>query len=445
MLRMQTAAGNRATAHLMRQVKTDPKRPTDLHMRDPEPPPPVKTLSAEIEPGLPNVMRVKRDDGSEYLVSRVPTPVYEPEGWKKGFARNDEDAWFYLSYCNRAKGHINVGANVPQALREYSDGITNAIQKNGNVDDVVKAIKTPPKVTGFAALEIGQSGSWKLTGDASLVLAKGLPEKHGNLKLDFGKWEAEVDASSGQVMFNLKRTGGPPHDDCEYELIGVRWDYVCTMVTPPTGNGGPPKAPVRLPPRRVELHYDWWKSDVNESDPRNVEAVKEVKDLLRKGYTLRDAVGYASPEGTRAAGARKNWEGNLELSRKRAAKAIEWVDRNCPFGHCADGVKPQAAGELHGTDDSGRELKGKELEAHVEERTGVKPGGKAYSSLRRTSLTFQGPLKPPDFHEEGAKAAAKLSCPAEVSDAARTRWKELDPVGLWGTGAPPKRVRKPAH
>src|SRR4051794_31008069 len=84
LLRMQTAAGNRATARLMRQVTTDPKRPTDLRMRDPEPPPAVKTLSAEVEPGLPNVMRVERDDGSEYLVTRVPTPVYEPEGWKKG-------------------------------------------------------------------------------------------------------------------------------------------------------------------------------------------------------------------------------------------------------------------------------------------------------------------------------------------------------------------------
>jgi hypothetical protein len=317
--------------------------------------------------------------------------------------------------------------------------------QKGNVDDVVKAIRTPPKVTGFAALEIGQSGSWKLTGDASLVLAKGLPEKHGNLKLDFGKWEAEVDATSGQVMFNLKYTGGAPQADCKYELIGVRWDYICSMITPPTGNGGSPQTPARLPPRRVELHYDWWKSDVSESDPRNAEAVKEVKDLLRNGYTLRDAVGYASPEGTRAAGARHNWEGNLELSRTRAAKAIAWVDRNCPFGHCADGVEPQAAGELHGTDESGRELEGKELEAHVEERTGVKPGSKAYSSLRRTSLTFRGPLKPIDLHEEGTKAAAKQSCPAEVSDAARARWKELDPFGLWGTGDPPKQVRRPAN
>ena len=444
LLLLQAAAGNRATAQLMRQATKAPKSPTDLRMRKPEPPPPVKTLSAEVEPGLPNVMRIKRDDGSEYLVTRVPTPIYQPEGWKKGLGRDQDNVFAYLSYCRRAKGRLEVRADVPKALREYSDGITNALRQGGDVDDVVKAIRTPPKVTGFAGLDFGQSGSWRLSGDASLVLAKGLPEKHGNLKLDFGKWQAEVDATSGQVMFNVKYTGGAPRADCEYELIGITWDYICTMVTPPRKpTGGPPREPKRLPPRRVELYYDWWKSDVNEADPRNADAVKQMRELLRDGYTLRDAVGYASPEGTRTANDKRKWEGNLELSRRRAAKAIEWVDRACVFGHCAAGVEPRAAGELHGTDASGRELTGKELEAHVEGQTQDKPASKVYRTLRKTSLVFRGPVIPDLKIDEDA--ARRLFCPAEVSEAARIRWRELDPVGLWGTGEPPKKVRRPAR
>jgi len=232
--------------------------------------------------------------------------------------------------------------------------------------------------------------------------------------------------------------------------------YVCELVVEPTRPGG---EPVLAPPETKQLHYPYW-----ESKPRDLDAYSHelapIVSLIQHGYTVKEIVGYASPEGrlktiniplaqARADDARQRLldalqeprplpaavglgelygeEGNRELSdanlTDQLKRTLVPLSDDARLELLGINVTPESrAGALAQVDAFLKgQVDGKQLTTRARWE-------KIFPYLRRVDVTLQPPAPPKAAPPPKPTPAPPSACPPEVKDWAATNMPPI-PAG----------------
>ena len=334
-LALQRMAGNRATRALLRQpARTDPApAPSSGGNAAPT----VSLSGNEVSDGKrENEIVVKRPDGTKYHVfHRIRAKkMSRPGAPRVGLCHDDERVYFRLAWCEGTQGTIDVGANPQGALKKTIDTAVSQA-KQGSIDDVVDTLENLT-VQPFAKAEIADVGSWKITGDFKVDVNKnGFGTPKAGIKGDIGWLEVGVDISGKDVNVNVtiplgKRTVNGKK--CPERELVVWHEYDCYKEIPMQGTiPGVPHETVHRD--KLHLYFDY-ANDTLRSDPKSGTAIlnqinlDRLDSLMHRGFRVSAINGYTSPEGHRNAG--KGFEGNDELSDKRARKARDVIDKRYP-------------------------------------------------------------------------------------------------------------------
>jgi hypothetical protein len=346
-LALQRMAGNRATRSLLRQ-------PVDTAAPKAETAPAPSSSSTagpatgnlKVSPGrTENELVVERPDGTKYHVfHRIRAQkLTRPGAPRAGFCHDDERVYFRFAWCEGTQGTIDVGANPQGALKKTIDTAVNQVKGGSSIDDVVNTLENLT-VQPFAEVEIAEVGKWKITGDFKVDVNKnGFGTPKAGLKGDIGWAEVGVDISGKDVNVNVtiplgKRT--VQGKKCPERELAIWREFDCYKEVPVKGTI--PGLKGTLPHHdKLYLYFDH-QSDTLRSDAKSGTALlneinlDRLGNLFRRGYRITAINGYTSPEGRRGPpgakdrGAARNWEGNDELSLKRARKAKQVIDKRYP-------------------------------------------------------------------------------------------------------------------
>ncbi|MCI0428832.1 MAG: hypothetical protein L0Z46_12540 [Nitrospiraceae bacterium] len=274
-----------------------------------------------------------------------------------GFCSDDERVFFRLSWCEGTQGTIDVGANVPGALKNLLNTVVGQINQGASPDQIKQTFENA-SVEPFVELAITKEGGWKITGDLELDINRtGILSTTAKVSADKG-WikigvEYKDDGTGKQVLV----TGDIPLGDrtvhgkkCPVQELAIWWDAECLREVPTIDTIPSPgfrdneetlylyfehsKDILRRDPKATTESADVV-NEILKSDPKlgtallNRRALQRLDYLVGQGYWLDSVKGYTSPEGRRGPPTRvgaSKWEGNDELSRERAKKVRDLIE-----------------------------------------------------------------------------------------------------------------------
>ncbi len=349
-------------------------------------------------PNDPTRRLVEMDDGSRYRVTRITglkpetktVPGEEPgPRFSPGF--DNDNAWLQVDWCAAGKkgdfrNKIQLGANVPEAAKSVLQRAGQAILAG---TDPAAAIREA-EVKLFARVNVIQSERFGLDVSAGPTVQpsgekvtggeiKGtLKTEHMDISGHVGVHEPPPGSGRSDLEWNAGVTvdiplGRPEKVTCKRAYVIPDFSYQCEKIVPEHGE------PRKVPITRRQTHSFYFEHAKPEFAKGGRSATLDAlgktgltKDL-NAGYRIETIRGYASPEGPISRG--PGFGGNEPLSKARAQKAEEWVNKEFPQSALsmrpspfAEGYRRLGEGELYGASPEGTELKGRALaEASVGE------------------------------------------------------------------------------
>lgn len=307
-----------------------------------------------VTPGKgPDEIIVTRDNGTRYCVRRkVRAQVLtRPGRLRTGFCWDDKRVYGRLTWCQGTQGTIDVGANLPDAAKRLLNTVIDQWKRGERPEDIARTLENA-QVETFVQLAITKDRAWRFTGDFKLELSPSrIVSKSAAVSFDKGQFkvgaEYKDDGTGKQVLVTVdvllgKRTvRGKP---CLEAEIALWWDAECLREVPT-------KVSYHIPGCRpieetLYLYFEHARdilrrdqkmitesanvvNEILKSNPKlgtallNKRTLQRLDYLVGQGYWLKSVSGYTSPEGLRKES--KLWEGNDELSKKRAEKVLKLI------------------------------------------------------------------------------------------------------------------------
>ena len=298
---------------------------------------------------------VKLADGTRYRVRRKMRAkvLTRPGQPRLGFCMNDERVFGRVAWCEGTQARIDFGANVPAALKNLLNNVVGQINQGASPDQIKQTFENA-QVQPFVELDITKVGSWKIAGDLKLGINRtGVISTTAKVSADKGwvKLGAEYtdDGTGKQVRVTADFSLGKRKVQgrkCQERELAIWWDAECLREVP--ANDPLPVPGFRENEETLYLYFEHAK-DILRRDPKaatepvdvidqilrsnpklgtallNKRTLQRLDYLVGQGYWLDSVKGYTSPEGRsgpslRMRGPAAKWEGNTELSRKRAEK-----------------------------------------------------------------------------------------------------------------------------
>lgn len=295
------------------------------------------------------------DSGQRYRVWRHRWVTTEEGSGRTPFVRgtpgiDESDLWMTVEWCEGAsEGSIRLSADAPaQVLR----AIGNAVLSGGDIEGAVAGIALTPSLTadfrvGTVRFRIGARATVDTHGEVSD------PEASVGVEVNTpgGRVGVTARGSSDSVGLNIEFTPGA-HDtapDCSRHRARIvrHMRVECQELTDVPEQRREITERVPQTDRRTQhLYFPYWSSRIDSR--RSAEDQAAITAALADGFAVAEVRGFASPEGSRAAGRR--FEGNDALSGARAQAALDWLRQQC--GERGDACLPpdvaaQPGGERH--------------------------------------------------------------------------------------------------
>jgi hypothetical protein len=391
-LTLQRMAGNRAVAQLARQPTAESDAPVlprltipELRLPPPKPCVPDRTIqSAEVVKGDPESRKVKLDDGSLWLVKRERRITFSdrfiPQPPKLSFEHDADKVWAELDWCGGSHGNIQLGANPQEAGNAAIKAIEDTIRNGGSASDALDAA-SKTNVTPFLNFDIGQSGSWNVSGKVEVTLNReGHQGTKGSATVHIGSVKVKPNVSvddKGNVGGGLDLEFGdsPPAVSCKHKQKLYARQTTQYRWTPWIQEH---EDPIDLPysydfPTDYYLYFEYARKTVN----KKLSAAPRAALLaeMQRGGRVTSITAHTSPEGSHEA--RGKWQGNVKLAEERAAAAEEWV--RAVIAEAGNGsidakatVESAEEAELYTLRDvQGKDVEGRDLEQHSEAMFGI--------------------------------------------------------------------------
>lgn len=305
---------------------------------------------------------VTRADGTRYHVRRKVRAqmLTRPGRPRATFCRDDQRVFFRLAWCEGTQGTIDVGADVPAAVKNLINTVVGQINQGASPDQIKQTFETA-QVQPFVELDITKVGNWKITGDLKLdINSTGILATNAKLSADKG-WikvgvEYKDDGTGRQVLATVDIPLGDrtvQGKKCPVQELAIWWDAECLREVPTTHTISVPgfreneetlflyfehaRDILRRDPRATTESADVV-NQILKSDPKlgtallNKRTLQRLDYLIGQGYWLDSVKGYTSPEGRRGppgrgdVGAAAKWEGNEKLSEERAKKVRDLIE-----------------------------------------------------------------------------------------------------------------------
>lgn len=365
-LALQRSAGNRAVGMLLRQPTVAPPGPVRKG-------PIVRRIDKD-------KVHVTMEDGRRYYVTRVRRPVVKtkrspvPPG--VGFGRDDDRIYLKIDWCRDTKGEIQIGANVPEVVKDAVKEISKGIQSGDPADAIKKAVDKA-EIKPSVKFEIARSGEWNVEGEVDMSIeGSGVTGGGGEFKVQRGEWDLglEVRNKDGSTTLGFKVTWTPGRSnrrfkcpDRQHIYLGQETSFIAEEQVYVPGH-------TEQRTRQVEKHHEatrfiyfhYAKDKVDEK--RSAGEIGELQQNFADGFKVSLVEGLTSPEGSHAPGAGGRWQGNTRLAQQRATAALKRAKKACssPEGCLAGGEDQDPAREREepelytvvrdGVDVEGREL-----------------------------------------------------------------------------------------
>jgi hypothetical protein len=361
---LQRSAGNRAVGMLLRQPTTTVGAPASTRQ-------PVVTRIDR------NRARVVMPDGRRYEVTRVRRPVVRTERRRippgVGFGRDDDRVFVRIDWCRDTRGEIQLGANVPEVVREAVQQIGQGIAAGQGADAIRRAVEDA-EIKPSVQFEIARSGEWQIEGEIEIsVEGSGVTGGGGELTVRRGEWDLALDVrnqdGSTTVGLNVRWTPGRSNRrfTCptrEHVFLGQETSFVARQET-----YIPPRTEQRT--RQVQrqqevtryVYFDYATARIDER--RSAQELAELRANLADGYRVSLVEGFTSPEGSHAPANSGRWQGNTRLAQERATAALERAQRECSSADgCLAGGEAGGAAEpeLYTVVRDGEDVEGRELQ-----------------------------------------------------------------------------------
>ena len=306
---------------------------------------------------------VTRSNGDRYRIRRKvrAQQITRPGRPRWDACWTDERVFLRVAWCEGTQGTIDVGANVPAALKTLLDNVVGQINRGAKPDEIRQTFENA-SVRPFVELDIAKLGSWKITGNLELdVNRRGIVSTTAKLTADLGWVSIGVQHSQSRNNQQTMATVTIPlgrrvvsGKRCPLRELAVWWDAECLKEVPYKAT---------LEPLTIEKHetlylYFEYATDKLRRDHKSSKEPADVVDrilrstpktgtallnkrqlqrldyLVRQGYWVTAVKGYTSPEGRRGPprkGSTSKWEGNDALSEARALKVLKLIrDRYVP-------------------------------------------------------------------------------------------------------------------
>ena len=352
MLALQRMAGNRATRALLRQPVEEKAEAAPAQAPVVSSPPQPAAL--KVSDGRDkNEMVIERPDGTKYHVfHRIRAQkLSRPGAARAGFCRDDERVYLRFAWCEGTQGTIDIGANPQGALKKTIKAAVDQAKNGGSVDDVARHAREPHRPAVRRGRDRPEIGSWKITGDFKIDVNKnGFGTPKAGIKGDIGWAEVGVDISGKDVNVNVtiplgKRT--VQGKKCPERELAVWREFDCFKEVPTTGDGPGLRGEVTFRDK-LYLYFDYMQDRLRTDAKSGTAVLNQISldrldSLLRRGYRVSAINGYTSPEGQR--GRARSWEGNDELSNRRARKAKELIEKRYRLGMRTREPGPQAGAD----------------------------------------------------------------------------------------------------
>lgn len=361
-LGLQRSAGNRAVGMLMRQTLA-----------------PTRTA--------PVVTRIDRDrvrvvmpDGRRYEVTRVRRPVVKtrrspvPPG--VGFGRDDDRVYIRIDWCRETRGEIQIGANVPEVVKEALKQIGQGILAGQSADAIQRAVEDA-KIKPSVRFEIARSGEWQIEGEIDITVeGSGVTGGGGEVTVRRGEWDLglEVRNQDGTTSVGLNVHWTPGRSNrrftCptrEHVYLGQETSFIARPEIDVPAHTEQRTREVQRTQEIARFVYFHYANDTID-ERRSASELLQLRANFGEGFRVSLVEGLTSPEGSHAPLAGTTWQGNTTLAQQRATAALRRADRECP-GSCLAGGEDLAHGgaepELYTIVRDGQDVEGRELEEHA--------------------------------------------------------------------------------
>ncbi len=316
-----------------------------------------------------DIKRVYLDNGQRYRITRHRWISRQPGSGRSPFARlqpgiDRQRIWMEIEWCtNRTEGRFRAGANVPeQAIRL----IINSVTSRGNIDQAISQLRFTP----YSEAEL-RVGRWRLS-----LRGETTVDTEGRVTGAGGRVGVETHIPGGRIGvfggirnqrigenplgglqggINITYTLGtsstePPGCKPQKEILVENYRYECQLERDIPAHQV--QRSRRVPRHETTTRYIYFDYALPRINHRLSNAnLAALTDDLRNGFRVSSIRGFTSPEGPMEPGRR--FEGNIELSRQRAATALAEVQAICrrEVGEnqtCTRGnVSPSGLGELY--------------------------------------------------------------------------------------------------
>lgn len=420
-------------------------------------------------PGEDNEVIIEMDDGQRYRVTRYRVATSQrrqeslPPEVTPGITL--DDVTITIEWCRDTRGHVTIGANVPEQLRGIAGDIVDVIRRGGSSAEI-REVFANADITAFINFVIAHIGEWEIFGGAHVTVgATGVTAgggrfgvRRGDVRVFAqGQGSEEGWQVTGNVAVDLpEERREEPCPTRERVTEGFRNYYHCDLYRPEQREPRTREEP-RTDTQTHFIYFEFERSRVlgqagqrrgSEIAMRNAPEMVAILDKLANGYRVTRIKAYASPEGLRTRRPRGRFQGNDALARDRSQAARDWINNHCPLsggvaGHCTQSAQmitiPPAESERFAPPDiSGQEVTGRPLQEHavsefltspeeerhrtevlVEQiaraRTPEQQAALVYPLLRRAEITLEKTttVQVPYVHVTPG-GYSSTSCPADV-------------------------------
>ncbi len=324
------------------------------------------------------------DSGVKYTITRSFKPVTTSEKTKVTPGAKFAKAYLTITWCkNGVRGTAEAGIDITNQLQQIIPQLLGS-QNSQQAEQVLRQAKLTPYIDLVVIPSEKGPIRVDLHGDVS---SQGVTGVGGGVSVQTPIGEiggsVDVDLPPGgrpTPSVNVRITPGDtsPKKKVECETTTFEAVYTCHKEVQVPPSDYPITVSVPSPSRVRSIYFDYAKDIVTsaatpygkqhpEIVTRNKAALEDLRQDFTDEYQVSSITGYTSPEGPMSREkAQGGFEGNTELSGKRAQAALDYVAGICAlrkrgcFVKDKD-VKPVAGGELHTLVENGKEAEGKKL------------------------------------------------------------------------------------
>ncbi len=315
----------------------------------------LQRIACSASPTARPDQRIVRCPDGEYEVTLTSVPVSsrpQTQWWTKA-GMNNTVIRLELGVCRGGTSvTIRPSVDLPRAVA----------QAIGNILSGSNALSGVTLTTGFQ-IQIIQSQSLTLTLEPTVTVDQsGVTGVGGEVGVQtpggtFGaRGTYDPQNRSGSLLFTFTPGTRSPTVDCR-TWPPARLVFECRPITHIPGRREVPEITTQdFENRYLFFNYmqDTIAPDFQRSPARpgttpsidlreRIRAPTDIQELQTQGYRITSIEGFTSPEGPRGHG--PNFEGNVELARRRARAALSWVQTQCPTCDMS-GVTPEGRSEL---------------------------------------------------------------------------------------------------